>query len=44
DRALYMDEARIQRRPDFAEFGALMTGVISRIAGFGRLPVPLAAE
>jgi hypothetical protein len=39
-----MDEARIKRRPDFAEFEALMAGVIARIAGFGRLPVPLAAE
>jgi N-formylglutamate amidohydrolase len=44
DRALYMDEARIQRRPDFAQFEALMAGVISRIAGFGRHSLPLAAE
>jgi N-formylglutamate amidohydrolase len=44
DRALYMDEARVQRRPDFAEFEALMAGVISRIAGFGRQGLPLAAE
>ena len=44
DRALYMDEARVQRRPDFAEFEALMAGVISRIAAFGRQGLPLAAE
>ena len=44
DRALYMNEARIQRRPDFAAFEALMAGVISRIAGFGRQSQPLAAE
>jgi N-formylglutamate amidohydrolase len=44
DRALYMNEARILRRPDFAEFEALMAGVISRIAGFGRQSLPLAAE
>ena len=44
DRALYMDEARIQRRPDFAQFEALMAGVISRITGFGRRSLPLAAE
>jgi hypothetical protein len=39
-----MNEARIQRRSDFAEFEALMAGVISRIAGFGRQSLPLAAE
>jgi N-formylglutamate amidohydrolase len=44
DRALYMDEARIKRRADFAEFEALMAGVIARIAGFGRQSQPLAAE
>lgn len=44
DRALYMDEARILRRPDFAAFEALMAGVIARIAGFGRQSLPLAAE
>ena len=32
------------RRADFAEFEALMSGVISRIAGFGRQTLPLAAE
>jgi N-formylglutamate amidohydrolase len=44
DRALYMDEARIKRRADFAEFEALVAGVIARIAGFGRQSLPLAAE
>ena len=42
DRALYMDEARIQPRPDFHAFHALITGVVAEIAGPHRLP--LAAE
>ena len=44
DRALYMDEAQITPRPDFAEFQALMAGVIARIAAFGQQGLPLAAE
>lgn len=36
DRSLYMDEARVERRADFADFRALMTGVLSRIAALGR--------
>lgn len=43
DRALYMDEARVVRRPDFAAFRALITSVVAEIAGHGRA-VPLAAE
>ncbi len=45
DRALYMDEARIEPRSDFSEFQELMSSVIAQIAGFGRASqVPLAAE
>jgi N-formylglutamate deformylase len=44
DRALYMDEAQIAPRPDFAGFQALMAGVIARLAEFGRSAMPLAAE
>jgi N-formylglutamate amidohydrolase len=44
DRALYMDEARIVPRPDFAEFQALMAGVVARLTEFDRRAVPLAAE
>ncbi|WP_406721415.1 MULTISPECIES: N-formylglutamate amidohydrolase [Thioclava] len=36
NRALYMDEARIERRADFPEFQALMDGVLTRIADIGR--------
>ena len=44
DRALYMDEAQITPRADFAAFQTLMDGIVSRIAGYGRRTVPLAAE
>ncbi len=44
DRALYMDEARIERRADFAAFQALISGVMAEIADLGRRRVPLAAE
>lgn len=44
DRALYMDEARVVRRPDFAAFRSLITGVVADIAGHGRAVAPLAAE
>ena len=44
DRALYMDETRIARRPDFSEFAALMNGVVARIAAIGGHRLPLAAE
>lgn len=45
DRALYMDEVRIEPRADFAAFQDLMSGVIGQIANFGRASqVPLAAE
>jgi N-formylglutamate amidohydrolase len=44
DRALYMDEARIQPRADFAAFHALMTAVVTEITGQYRQALPLAAE
>ena len=44
DRALYMDEARVERRPDFAAFRALVTSVVAEITGHGRAAAPLAAE
>jgi N-formylglutamate amidohydrolase len=44
DRALYMDEVRIEPRPDYAAFQALMDGVVARIAAHGRQSLPLAAE
>jgi N-formylglutamate amidohydrolase len=43
DRALYMDEARVEPRADFAAFQALITGVIAEITG-ARRQMPLAAE
>jgi N-formylglutamate amidohydrolase len=45
DRALYMDEARIEPRPDFAQFQALVTGIIAEITATTRPDaLPLAAE
>ncbi|MCC7321383.1 MAG: N-formylglutamate amidohydrolase [Rubellimicrobium sp.] len=36
DRALYMDERRIEPRPDFDDFRATLAGVIAQIAAIGR--------
>ncbi len=44
DRALYMDEASVTPRADFAAFCAVMTGVISEIVSIGQNPQSLAAE
>jgi N-formylglutamate amidohydrolase len=44
DRALYMDEVRIEPRPDYEAFQTLMDGVVARIAAHGRRCLPLAAE
>ena len=45
DRALYMDEARIEPRADFAEFAALIEGIVTEVCAIGRgQSVPLAAE
>lgn len=44
DRAIYMDEAQIVPRPDFAMFRNLMTEIVAEIASIGRTSLPLAAE
>ncbi len=45
DRALYMDEQRVEPRADFDEFRALMAGVIADITEIGRPgSLPVAAE
>lgn len=44
DRALYMDEARIEKRADFDAFAALIDDVIARIVTIGVATMPLAAE
>jgi len=44
DRSLYMDEARIEKRADFAEFVRLIEGVIARLCDIGRGSLALAAE
>lgn len=36
DRALYMNEATLERRPDFEEFAALLDGINADIAQIGR--------
>lgn len=44
DRALYLDEARVEPRADFAAFQALISGVIAQITEAGSQSLPLAAE
>lgn len=44
DRALYMDEDRISRRPDFVAFRDLIGGVVAEITGARPARLPLAAE
>lgn len=44
DRALYMDEATVTPRPDFAEFRQIVSGVVAEIAGGLSKGLPLAAE
>ena len=44
DRALYLDEARVEPLPGFAAFRAMMAEVVAEIAGIGRQSLPLAAE
>ncbi len=36
DRALYMDEARVEKRADFEAFRALLAGVVAELAAIGR--------
>jgi N-formylglutamate amidohydrolase len=43
DRALYLDEARVEMRSDFADFAQLIRGVIARITETAQ-DIPLAAE
>ena len=44
DRALYMNERRIEPNANFDDFRAVLQGVIARIAGIGQEDLPLAAE
>lgn len=44
DRALYLDEARIEPGPDFEAFRAVLDGVIGKLADLGRRRMRLAAE
>ncbi len=44
DRALYMDEARVEPRADFDAFRTLMHGIVFRLARLGEGRVKLAAE
>ena len=44
DRALYMDEASIARRPDFDVFRTLIGSVVAEITGARPARLPLAAE
>ena len=44
DRALYMDEASITRRPDFNAFRDLIGSVVAEITGARAARLPLAAE
>ena len=44
DRALYLDEARVELRADYPAFHRLITGVVAEISGIGRQILPMAAE
>ncbi len=44
DRALYMDEARVERLPDFADVRASITAAMSDLVRLGPRVVPMAAE
>lgn len=44
DRALYMDEAMVERRSDFAAFRDLVTSIVGEITGDPSQAMPLAAE
>lgn len=44
DRALYMDEAKIEKSADFEAFRAVLGGVIAEICEIGRIDRALAAE
>ena len=44
DRSLYMDEARIERRPEFATVAAAVGRVVAELAALGPRPLSVAAE
>jgi N-formylglutamate amidohydrolase len=44
DRALYLDEGRIELRADYPAFHRLISTVVAEIAGLGRQILPMAAE
>ena len=44
DRSLYMDETRIERRPEFDEIAALVGRVVAGLAELGPRTLPVAAE
>ena len=44
DRSLYMDEARIERRPEFDAVAAALGRVVPELAGLGPRPLSVAAE
>ncbi len=44
DRSLYMDETRIERRPDFGEIAAQVGRVVAGLAELGPRSLPVAAE
>jgi N-formylglutamate deformylase len=44
DRSLYMDEARIERRPEFATVAATLGRVVAALAAVGPRPLAVAAE
>jgi N-formylglutamate deformylase len=44
DRALYLDEARVEPGTNFASFSVRMNRVVAEIAGIGRQVLPVAAE
>ncbi|QOL81675.1 N-formylglutamate amidohydrolase [Pseudooceanicola spongiae] len=44
DRAIYMDERRIEPLPSFGSFVEVIRGVVSEISDLGRAGLPLAAE
>ncbi len=44
DRSLYMDEARIERRPEFDAVAEALARVVQELAGLGPRPLSVAAE
>jgi N-formylglutamate amidohydrolase len=44
NRSLYMDEVRIERRPEFGAVATMLSHVVADIAALGPRPMPMAAE